>query len=222
MALVAGPLTRIVMRNKTIDYLPLSIAGEKVYAGFWRRLGAALIDMLVWVPIAYIVFTLQGTNLTIAIAATVAHGFFFSIYSVFFNLVYGGTLGKLAVGIRITKPNGGRIGLREALLRSSVDIFYGLLFSYFYVHAILEVDLTAYLAAGYMEKSEMIYPLFPRLSVYTNTLTNIWYWSEMVVLLLNKRRRALHDYVAGTVVVHKEHMHNNSIEADGIQARSEF
>jgi uncharacterized RDD family membrane protein YckC len=30
---------------------------------------------------------------------------------------------------------------------------------------------------------------------------NIWVWSELVVLLTNRKRRALHDFIAGTVVI---------------------
>ena len=31
---------------------------------------------------------------------------------------------------------------------------------------------------------------------------NIWFWSELLVLLTNQQRRALHDFLAGTVVIH--------------------
>ena len=31
--------------------------------------------------------------------------------------------------------------------------------------------------------------------------SQLWMLSEFVVLLMNKRRRALHDYLAGTVVI---------------------
>jgi uncharacterized RDD family membrane protein YckC len=34
-----------------------------------------------------------------------------------------------------------------------------------------------------------------------NVLMNIWIWSEFLVMMTNKRRRALHDFMAGTVVV---------------------
>jgi uncharacterized RDD family membrane protein YckC len=29
----------------------------------------------------------------------------------------------------------------------------------------------------------------------------LWGWSELIVLLLNEKRRALHDFIAGTVVI---------------------
>ena len=200
-----------VMHKKTMEFLPIVIDGERVYAGFWKRLGAALIDMIVWVPVAYIVFKLQGISLSTAITATIFQGFFYSIYSVYFNLKYGGTLGKLAVGIRITMPDGRNIGAREALLRSSVDIVYGLIISICYVYAVTKVDIAAYLSAGYVDKGRMIFRHYPALGDYTDVLFTIWYWSEMIVLLFNKRKRALHDYIAGTVVVHKKYMHDKAL-----------
>ena len=189
-----------------MEFLPLLIDGEKVYAGFWCRLGAAIIDMFLWVPIVFLAHKLQSINIPIAVFIVILQAFSFAIYSIYFNLKYGGTIGKLAVGIRITKPNGSRIGAREAILRSSLDLAYGLLFAIFNVYAISKIDATAYLsAASYFERAKLIMPLFPKISRYTELLSNIWYWSEIIVLLLNKRKRALHDYIAGTVVIHNKH-----------------
>lgn len=36
-----------------------------------------------------------------------------------------------------------------------------------------------------------------------NILMNVWIWSEFIVILTNKKRRAIHDFIAGTVVAHK-------------------
>jgi uncharacterized RDD family membrane protein YckC len=40
-----------------------------------------------------------------------------------------------------------------------------------------------------------------------NTALQIWIWGEFITMLFNKRRRAVHDYMAGTVVV------RNSVKA---------
>ena len=193
-------------KYKHMEFLPILKDERNVYAGFWKRLGAAIIDMFILIPFAFLFYYIQSINITTAIVAAVINSFFFSIYNVYLNLKYGGTLGKLAVGIRVTKPNGERIGLREALLRSSVDIVYGLLLAVFQVYAISQVDYDAYLTAGYMEIVKLLVPLYPEYSKYTKILSNVWYWSEMIVLLLNKRKRALHDFIAGTVVIHKEYV----------------
>jgi uncharacterized RDD family membrane protein YckC len=40
----------------------------------------------------------------------------------------------------------------------------------------------------------------------------IWFIIEIVTCLLNEKRRALHDYIAGTVVVKNDYLTNLPIE----------
>ena len=192
-------------KDDKMEFLPIFKDGNEVYAGFWRRLGAAVVDILVLIPFASLFHYLKSINISMAIVAAVINLFVFSIYSIYFNIRYGGTLGKLAVGIRITKPNGEKIGVREAFLRSSVDLAHALIFAILQFQAISQVASDAYLTAGYIERIRLLVPFYPAYSKYVGFLSDIWYWSEMIVLLLNKRKRALHDFIAGTVVIHKEY-----------------
>ena len=186
-----------------MNFLPLEIEGERVYAGFWARLLAAIVDIIVFIPIIVIFHYLQSINIRLTIFVVVFYSCLFSAYSVYFNLKYGGTIGKLITGIRITKPDGNKIQIKEALLRSSVDIFYGLVFAIAQVYAIKKVDPNAYLVAGYMERVRLTLPLHPEFMKHMDKLNEVWYWSELIVLLFNKRKRALHDFIAGTVVIKK-------------------
>jgi uncharacterized RDD family membrane protein YckC len=81
-------------------------------------------------------------------------GWFYGAYLV---KRFGGTPGKLLMGIRIRKVDGSRVGSREAVLR--------------------------YLPEGIIALVSGVLLLQPP-------------------LLTNRRRRALHDFIAGTVVVH--------------------
>ncbi len=203
--------------NETPDgFLPILINGKKVYAGFLERLFAGFIDFLIAIPFLYLFSYLQAINIFIAIIAIIINASFFSIYTVFFNLKYGGTLGKLAAGIRITKPNGDKIGFKEAILRSVVDIIYALLFGCFQLYAISQVNIDIYLVAGHIEKSRLLAEHSPKFSKYASFISNVWYWSEMVILLSNKRKRALHDFIAGTVVIQKEYSKWNSTKPNDI------
>jgi uncharacterized RDD family membrane protein YckC len=47
----------------------------------------------------------------------------------------------------------------------------------------------------------MIGELSPIWHKLLDWLHQIWIWSEFAVLLTNKRKRALHDFIAGTVVI---------------------
>ncbi len=186
-----------------MKFLPLTKDGGKVYAGFWKRLAAGIIDLLVWLPFIFIFHYVQSISIVAAMIATIIFYLSFSIYNVCFNLKYGGSLGKLAVRIRVTKPNGQKISLEEALLRSSVEIVFSVFFAVTQVYAISNVEPESYLKAGFIERTNLILPLIPAYGNYADILNNIWYWSEMIVLLFNKRKRALHDFIAGTVVINK-------------------
>jgi uncharacterized RDD family membrane protein YckC len=58
--------------------------------------------------------------------------------------------------------------------------------------------LTTTALAGY--SAPRIWPPISRLGSLGPQQGQIWVWSEVVVMLFNKRRRALHDFIAGTIV----------------------
>ena len=96
------------------------------YAGFWPRLFANLVDGIVGIP--FIGLTWPGllsrtASLLVAIPAFVVG----ASYIVVMNACWGRTLGKMAAGIRIVTVVGARIGWREALLRDSVSIGFGII-----------------------------------------------------------------------------------------------
>ena len=188
-----------------MDFLPVQIEGARVYAGFMKRQAAFLIDGLVLVLFLYLSQKLQGITIPTTILVMAVFWAFYPFYSVYFNFRYGGTPGKLAVNIRVTRPDGSKIGLREAFLRSVVDIGFAVLGLTAAILAISQVDADQYLVAGMMERSQLLLPLYPAWTAYQKDGSSAWGWSELFVLLLNDRRRALHDFIAGTVVIHREY-----------------
>jgi hypothetical protein len=58
-----------------------------------------------------------------------------------------------------------------------------------------------YPALSSKEQLEMIKSLWPKWYRIVDEFNTIWVWSEVVVILFNERRRALHDFIAGTIVV---------------------
>ncbi len=195
-----------------MEFLPTEKNGRKVYAGFWKRLGAAIVDMMVFIPFM-LIFNLQSISLAVAMLTAVVWYALYYAYVVYFHYKFGATLGKIAAGIRVTLPNGGRIGLRQALLRSSVDIGFGILAVAAQVIAISNADADQYLNAGWLDRSTYLIPLLPAWYGIANIGSSVWYWSEFIVLLFNRRKRSLHDFIAGTVVVHREHAEQGTLEA---------
>ena len=53
---------------------------------------------------------------------------------------------------------------------------------------------------GWMQRAQNLHAHEPSWLSWTEVADQIWIWSEVVVMLFNKRRRVLHDFIAGTVV----------------------
>ncbi len=185
-----------------MEFLPIRIRGECVYAGFWKRLCAGAVDTIVIVPLNLLSLWLGGFDRILAIGIAIPASLLFAMYNVWFNARFGGTLGKLAVGIRVVKPNGTHIGWSEAWKRSAVDLVFAIIFLTFTVWALLQVNPEQYASMG-LTRNELL-KMHPWFSDRFIMLSDIWIWSEMLVLLFNHRKRAIHDFIANTIVVMKE------------------
>jgi len=188
-----------------MEFLPIMYAGERVYAGFWRRFCAIWVDLFILMPLAFFLFWLEGFDKTLAIVITISVTALSSMYDVYFNARYGGTLGKLAVGIRVTRPNGSKIGWTEAIARSAVGMVFALVGLSIQVWALTQVSHEDYShAMGFVARMELLRPYQPSWVSQIDIVGQVWTWGELIVLLLNRRKRALHDFIAGTIVIRKE------------------
>jgi hypothetical protein len=92
-------------------------------------------------------------------------------------------------------------GWREAWLRHSVLLVVSLLSQVIFIHAALQMSPEEYGGLGFMDRNRRIGELGGVAQTAMIWATNIWVWSEFIVLLTNPQRRAIHDFIAGTVVV---------------------
>ena len=188
-----------------MEFLPIRYSGERVYAGFWRRFCAIWVDFFIVMPLGFFLIWLQGFDKTLAILIEIPATALFSAYHVYFNARYGGTLGKLAVGIRVTRPDGSKIGWTEAIARSAVDMVFALVAICVAMWALIQVSGEDYAnASGFLERVVLLESYEPSWVSQIEIVTQVWMWSELIVLLLNKGKRALHDFIAGTIVIRKE------------------
>lgn len=188
-----------------MEFLPIEIDNEKVYAGFWRRLASMLIDIIILIPLMAISHLTQSISMLSALITLIIASLLSSVYMIYFHYQFGATIGKMIVGIKITRPDGSKISLKQALLRSSVDIIFVILMIAAQLIALKHVDPDIYLNAGWVDRAKYIIPLFPVWYGLVSALSNLWWWSEFIVLLFNKRKRAIHDFIAGTVVIKKQY-----------------
>ncbi|WP_223789038.1 RDD family protein [Marinicella meishanensis] len=133
-----------------MEHLPLTLNGQSVYATFGQRLGAAIIDILIVIPIVIAVQAINSQTYGAEVAIEVLITVLSLSYAVALNYLYGGTIGKLVLGIRITHIDGSRISLKTSFMRSSVDILLSVVTVYVFVVTLQGLDLNAYFASNWI------------------------------------------------------------------------
>jgi uncharacterized RDD family membrane protein YckC len=171
------------------------------YASFWQRLGAFLIDFLCLLPLTALVLWLSSTSRLFQLWYYIPGLFIGAWFYVDLVKRFGGTPGKLVVGIRIRKVDGTPVGYKEAWLRYVVLFILSALSSAALVLAALKMSDAEYLSLDWQQRAVAQQALAPAWYTWVSFVMNGWIWSEFLVMLTNAKRRALHDFMAGTVVV---------------------
>lgn len=173
----------------------------ETYGGFWIRLRAYLADVIVMlplIPLQYWVSSQSRRAYFYLFPVELLFGLWFSVYLV---KRYGGTPGKLLVGLRIRNVDGSPVGWRAAILRHSVDYGLSVVATAGLAIAVYRTTDGDYLSLSLFNRMAALSGQQPRWTRWAENLMVAWTWSEFIVLLFNEKRRALHDYLAGTVVV---------------------
>jgi len=86
--------------------LPEMNESKTQYAGFWRRFSAFGIDAAIFIPIdLFLIFSNSSSDIDLLkIHWTLSLSFYF-LYNTILTYKYGGTLGKLFVGLRVVRTN---------------------------------------------------------------------------------------------------------------------
>jgi len=168
----------------------MTIENSKYETGL-RRFGAAFIDILVFVPIAYPNYYIQ-TNLDNKIGLVFWLTFMTALrffYSVFMHYKYGQTFGKMVAKVKVVNYDETRnITIRQALLRDSFDIIMETLGLFYFIIALFRAELPTT-------------ELLDNFDDFGGTVGVIWVLLELVSMQTNDERRAIHDFIAGSVVV---------------------
>jgi uncharacterized RDD family membrane protein YckC len=171
------------------------------YAGFWRRFFAYWIDALVLLPMVGVAYVLGEESRMFNLYWFIPELLIGLLFHVYLVKRYGGTPGKLMLKMRIALVDGSSITTKAAILRYSILFVLLALSSLALVMGTLAMTDALYFSLGYVARSEKIVELAPSWYFTVSVLIQVWVWGEFVTMLLNKRRRAVHDYLAGTVVV---------------------
>jgi uncharacterized RDD family membrane protein YckC len=162
------------------------------YRTFWRRFWAGLIDGVVLSPVSWVdqLIWETATSVFILLPWWVFSSCSYIAYSVLLHGYRGQTIGKQLMRVKVYDVSGAKLSLKQAALRDSVVIAvmaYG-----------IATDLPWVLAGTYPYSPERQFDLALYIALYAMFG---WYLLELITMLLNPKRRAIHDFIAGSVVM---------------------
>ena len=160
---------------------------ESKYQTGWARFIAAFIDGLVFLPLVLFedYFLLPTKNKLGMISWIILSVILSYTYSVLLHARYGQTLGKMAMKVKIVDMSETKsITFLQAFMRDSVGMAISLVAVIFLYFQFADIQL---IEKGY---DDFLMPWFFS-----------WIIIELGTMLFNRKRRAIHDFIAGTVVV---------------------
>lgn len=171
------------------EEVPETVEIDK-HATFWPRCWATCVDgIMMSLFSAILIFSASKLGNGIETIFGYFDAVKFALYSVAFHTIYGQTLGKMALGVKVVDSvSEGRISLRQALLRDCVPI-----------------TMIALLLVGSIFIEVIQLQEVPQWVIYSMMAFSIsyfiWHLLEIITMLFNTKNRSLHDFIAGTVVI---------------------
>jgi len=165
---------------------------ERKYSTFWLRFAAGLLDGLIMMPVGWICGALMDSPWPpIRMVFSVVNDSFPLAYSIWMHGKYGQTLGKMSCGVIVLDISEQPLTMKQAVLR---DIFG-----------------VAFLLTGWVVQiHNSIYgSALSQSGPFATIVVSVYYSAvglfgvEVLTMLTNRKRRALHDFIAGSVVIQK-------------------
>jgi uncharacterized RDD family membrane protein YckC len=174
---------------------------ELEYGGFWRRLAALLLDSLMLLPLFAINYVGAQWSRMYFVYAAVPGLLFAAFYWIWLVARFGGTPGKRALKMRVALEDGTPVTGLAAFRRYTPLLVLGALSAWSTAAAAYRVTDAAYLPLSYLEKLVYLDQMAPAWKTRVSLAMFLWIAGCAIVMLCNYRRRAIHDYIAGTVVL---------------------
>ena len=182
-------------------YYRTATAGHNLkYRTFWPRLFGQWIDSFVFAPLSLALVILPILGLLPPVPHAMLHLAFalgWAFYMIEMHRRRGQTLGKMATKVKLVDyATEGPITTKQAYLREGIPLAVGAVANLYYVYLIAIGklgDIRNHASAAEVFKD----PIY----LTATSLPLLWFVVEVITMLCNDKRRALHDYIAGTVII---------------------
>lgn len=164
----------------------------------FRRAGALLIDTLVFMPLIPLEphMTESALGRPGFLAWNILSPFLFTLYTTICHATWGQTFGKSVTGIYVlASDEAGPPRWSSAFLRDSAFYLHNLA----YAAAVTNLILTGPYDPETFNLQDM-----EGYGRYLPLAVTLWVFVDLLMVAGNQKRRALHDFLGGTVVVTKE------------------
>ncbi|BAO54030.1 RDD family protein [Nonlabens marinus] len=173
---------------------------ELIFVGFWPRALALLLDsLIVGIPIA--IANIYNLLILKSFLFFVLISMISIAYKPLMEGIYGATLGKMSMGMKVVDYNGEAINAAQAILRSVFTI--GQSFFTIPVYWFVFNDLDLMELTNYFELSLQMAASYPILNVISGVSTLILFIETLTLLMDPPYWRSLHDRIAKTYVIEK-------------------
>ncbi|TPW12466.1 MAG: RDD domain containing protein [bacterium] len=162
------------------------------YRTFWRRFGASLVDGIIFMPLMWPGMWILSHASPPVILAWICLGSAISFtYTIGMHAAFGQTIGKMVTRIQVRDVSGRPLRPSQAVRREAINLALFLVSLGFYVSRALSGDP---IIAEKVEDLTLTMQIQSYLSYLVLAI-------ELLTMMTNERRRAVHDFVAGSVVL---------------------
>lgn len=161
------------------------------YSTFFPRLIAGFIDGIA-VSIALWFLGLFFSSTADSGYRSLVDLVFFTAYSISFHAISGQTLGKAVMKVKVVDfVTGGELTVWQAIARDSIPTLL----------VIILVALNLAFLDVEFQPDDLSLTILSAVFLVLGFANMLWYLLEIITMLFNPKRRALHDFIAKTVVV---------------------
>ena len=188
------------MKNELLPAKFQGVNGD-VYAGFWVRVAASLLDFIILLPIMGLVLYVSSISKSAYLYILIPNLLFGLAFHVLLVKMYGGTPGKLIMGLKIIQKNSDDIDWKASFYRYSVEFIIAILGVYVMFLTLNQIDDSTYSSLGFFKRAQYMSTINPLPTKIQSWISIAWSVIGAIVLISNSRKRATHDFIAGTVVI---------------------
>lgn len=159
------------------------------YASFGTRLLAAIVDELILITLSVLLGYIEVDNLFAFITVSLLYSLLYSSYFIYSHTKYGKTIGKRLFSIKVVSAIDEKrlISLLQSLKREGILLLFDIiLIVYFSIEGV---------------KTNNIQDISNNYSSTVGICSLAWICIELITMLANKKRRALHDFLGNSVVI---------------------